>query len=390
MASFDVDVYRQALQNVFRLRSDPYSLFNLREDSTTRELKDAYNRLALVTHPDKNLEPGANEAFAVVKELYARLRKEYALRKGARPEPSERSDKWWEMHSWYQGLSKQADWKECGSSSGSNPSEDESLEGGPQRRRKRRRRGGTGSDSEPGSDPEEEAANEDEQSERRGGGAGRSAPRGESASKASASPSQRTPPKGDPRIPVPLQPELADQGPGYLSICWGLPGGTREPSRWLYAVFVNGRMAVDKGPTAACVLRGLVPGATYRFEVACVDGKGLLPPLPGTRSPPLIAGVPSGPPSVPTAVRVELRSRNSLKILWNISPNAQPVTLYEVRIDGVVFRSRDPAGPGFTALGLEAGTDYEVEVRATNASGASQWSKPVTLRTLDPSDSCSQ
>ncbi|XP_005107060.2 dnaJ homolog dnj-5 [Aplysia californica] len=45
---------------------DPYSILGLRADSTDEDIKRYYRKQAVLVHPDKNQEPGAEEAFKVL------------------------------------------------------------------------------------------------------------------------------------------------------------------------------------------------------------------------------------------------------------------------------------------------------------------------------------
>ncbi|XP_055885554.1 dnaJ homolog dnj-5-like [Biomphalaria glabrata] len=45
---------------------DPYSILGLRADSTDEEIKKYYRKQAVLVHPDKNQEPGAEEAFKIL------------------------------------------------------------------------------------------------------------------------------------------------------------------------------------------------------------------------------------------------------------------------------------------------------------------------------------
>ena len=89
-------------------------------------------------------------------------------------------------------------------------------------------------------------------------------------------------------------------------------------------------------------------------------------------------------PGAPTAPTVSAASLTSLNVSWAAPANAGPaITDYDYR-----YRVKSPQGPwtevtntpipglGATIGGLAENTEYEVQVRATNAEGASGWSDP--------------
>jgi curved DNA-binding protein CbpA len=49
---------------------DYYSLLGLTNNATHEEIKAAYKKLALIWHPDRNKEPGAEEIFKMIAEAY--------------------------------------------------------------------------------------------------------------------------------------------------------------------------------------------------------------------------------------------------------------------------------------------------------------------------------
>ncbi|KAK7101105.1 uncharacterized protein [Littorina saxatilis] len=61
---------------------DPYSILGLRADATDEDIKRYYRRQAVLVHPDKNQEPGAEEAFKILGHSFEMIgepakRKEY-------------------------------------------------------------------------------------------------------------------------------------------------------------------------------------------------------------------------------------------------------------------------------------------------------------------------
>jgi len=54
-------------------KRDYYEVLGVKRDASKDEIKDAYRKLALQFHPDRNKEPGAEERFKEISEAYAVL-----------------------------------------------------------------------------------------------------------------------------------------------------------------------------------------------------------------------------------------------------------------------------------------------------------------------------
>ena len=96
------------------------------------------------------------------------------------------------------------------------------------------------------------------------------------------------------------------------------------------------------------------------------------------------------PPEVPEAPVISGETADSLQVSWNEPDNTGPaITDYDVqyREKGTGrFIDGDQQGPGrtLTLEDLEPGTVYEVQVRATNDEGMSDWSDPGEGMTVAP------
>ena len=96
------------------------------------------------------------------------------------------------------------------------------------------------------------------------------------------------------------------------------------------------------------------------------------------------------PPEVPEAPVISGETADSLEVSWSEPDNTGPaITDYDVqyREKGTGrFIDGDQQGPGRTLplSDLEPGTDYEVQVRATNDEGTSDWSDPGEGMTVAP------
>ena len=96
------------------------------------------------------------------------------------------------------------------------------------------------------------------------------------------------------------------------------------------------------------------------------------------------------PPEVPEAPAISGETADSLTVSWSEPDNTGPaITDYDVqyREKGAGrFTDGGHEGPGLalTLSDLEAGTDYEVQVRASNDEGTSDWSDPGEGMTVTP------
>jgi chitodextrinase len=109
----------------------------------------------------------------------------------------------------------------------------------------------------------------------------------------------------------------------------------------------------------------VVPGATYSYTVAAVNGVSLVSaassPLPVTTPADTTA------PSVPTALAGSAASSSSISLTWTASTDNVAVASYRVYRNGALVGS--PAGTGFTDTGLAADTTYAYRVAAVDTAG---------------------
>ena len=54
-------------------KRDYYEVLGVKRDASKDEIKDAYRKLAMQFHPDRNKDPGAEEKFKEISEAYAVL-----------------------------------------------------------------------------------------------------------------------------------------------------------------------------------------------------------------------------------------------------------------------------------------------------------------------------
>ena len=94
-------------------------------------------------------------------------------------------------------------------------------------------------------------------------------------------------------------------------------------------------------------------------------------------------------PGVPSALTFSGETRDSLTVRWTEPENTgPPITDYDVQYHtgSDAYREWTHEGPGRTATitGLDLGTAYEVQVRASNEEGRSDWSEPGEGTTIAP------
>jgi len=75
-------------------------------------------------------------------------------------------------------------------------------------------------------------------------------------------------------------------------------------------------------------------------------------------------------PGVPTAVSVTDVDDDALELSWSAPSTGGPVDHYEVRIDGGAESTQTSP---YVFTGLDAGTEYDLEVRAVGTGGVSSW-----------------
>ena len=109
------------------------------------------------------------------------------------------------------------------------------------------------------------------------------------------------------------------------------------------------------------------------------------PNTPTANNPPTITQTP-GRPDAPTVTAL---SASSLSVSWSAPANLGPaISDYDVRYKASDGTFRDWPHTGIslnaTITGLDASTNYEVQVRAYNSDGIGHWSASGTGRTSDP------
>ena len=143
------------------------------------------------------------------------------------------------------------------------------------------------------------------------------------------------------------------------------------------------------GPGTTTTIGGLDPGTPYKVQVRATNADGLgewSASGTGRTLANIVLNVPEPPgkPNAPTVAASATTPQTALDVTWTAPANTgPPITDYDVRYSKQgeeAWTAHDFSGPGTTTTigGLDPGTTYEVQVRATNADGTSGWSAAGT------------
>ncbi|SDO40106.1 Fibronectin type III domain-containing protein [Nakamurella panacisegetis] len=140
-----------------------------------------------------------------------------------------------------------------------------------------------------------------------------------------------------------------------------------------YTVSGNGISQTCPGNAPSCRLDGLQAGDGYRFSVIAHNAIGNSPPSPVSA-----AVVPDALPAAPAAPVAAYLGRGTVRVTWT-QPTGDftPVTTMTLRevIDGTVVATVTGRTSPFQASGLDSASQYQFQVRATNAFGDGPWSE---------------
>ncbi|HWE03064.1 MAG TPA: fibronectin type III domain-containing protein [Tepidisphaeraceae bacterium] len=119
---------------------------------------------------------------------------------------------------------------------------------------------------------------------------------------------------------------------------------------------------------------GLTPGTTYYYRVSATDANGTS--APGTGVSTVTA------PAIPTLSTTSVGA-TSISFSWTASPTATGYTLQDSSDAGMTWTTAvTQAGVSYSVTGLSADTSYQFKILASNGSGSSLYSAPVTIKTL--------
>ena len=199
---------------------------------------------------------------------------------------------------------------------------------------------------------------------------------GNDAGKGSYSPSATGTPNAKPGRPA--APSVSVSG-SDLRVTWTAPANTGTAItdydvRYKRASASSWTAHYFSGTGTSTTITGVTTGTNYHVQVRAGNAAGK-----GSYSPSGI-GTPPPPPGRPTAPTVTAASATSLAVSWTApTSGGSPITDYDVRYkrasaSGWTTHAFTGTGTSTTITGLTAGVTYDVQVRARNQHGVSQYS----------------
>lgn len=181
------------------------------------------------------------------------------------------------------------------------------------------------------------------------------------------------PPVSDTSAPsVPLGLHTTSVGDSQVALAW--QASTDNVSVNGYRVFENGTQIAQTSSTTY-THTNLVPGATYVYTVAAIDGSGnlssLSSPLAVTTAgaPPALPTPPAdtAAPTVPSQLAATATSSTQVNLSWAASTDNVGVVGYKIYRNTVQIATS--VSPSYAATGLTASTTYSFAVSAYDAAG---------------------
>ena len=136
-----------------------------------------------------------------------------------------------------------------------------------------------------------------------------------------------------------------------------------------YDVEVDGG-TTNNGTLTTFTHSGLNPNTVHTYRVRAVNTGGV-----GSWSPLAQIYTLPDPPTIPTNIQAA-SSQTEIQIVWDIAERAEA---YEIEVSGVIV---DVFVASYIHKGLQPQTSYTYRVRAKNSGGKSEWSAPITKKTL--------
>lgn len=162
--------------------------------------------------------------------------------------------------------------------------------------------------------------------------------------------------------PAALTAEVAQRS---IRITWPATAGTVS-----YEIEADG-VVVNTGTSNEYLHSGLLPNTPHNYRVRVRNAGGI-----GNWSAVLTKFTLPDPPPVPSAIQTT-PLQTEITVSWDAVARAAS---YDVEADGVVYENI--VSNSFVHRGLEPLTNHTYRVRAKNPGGTSEWSPPVTRRTL--------
>lgn len=140
-----------------------------------------------------------------------------------------------------------------------------------------------------------------------------------------------------------------------------------------YNVYLNGVLVLANVVSTTAHISGLVANTQYGIEVEAVNTVG----PSATKSPVIYVETLPLAPEVPTNINITNLGPTSFTVNWLNSPNAEFYSLFAN--SELVANNLDVTN--YTLEGLNPLTQYIIQVRASNISGNSALSEPITVQT---------
>jgi len=151
-----------------------------------------------------------------------------------------------------------------------------------------------------------------------------------------------------------------------VSISWN---SNTETNLAGYKVYVDGVLEDTLGTQTNYTILGLLQNTIYLIRVTAFDSNGNESSFASaTEVDAITSEQDTTPPTTPTNLSADLVGRTQVTISWTASTDNVGVNYYRIYLDGVVQLPTE-IGTTYTIFGLQAGTQYTINVDAVDTSG---------------------
>ena len=151
-----------------------------------------------------------------------------------------------------------------------------------------------------------------------------------------------------------------------VSISWN---SNTETNLAGYKVYVDGVLEDTLGTQTNYTILGLLENTTYLIRVTAFDANGNESSFASATEVTAQTGFQdTTPPTTPTNLSADLVGRTQVTISWTASTDNVAVNYYRIYLDGVIQLPTE-IGTTYTIFGLQAGTQYTINVDAVDTSG---------------------